>query len=284
MLGLGIKHIWFNDEIFYDHSRTGMLWLESFILKVRNSRFSFTFNIELRPNDIVNSEIEALKDIGLTTVFTGIESGIQRILNEMRKDTTVDINNKALEILRNNAIRTEMGWISFVPTMTYEELLENYEYLFKCACYTEENIYNKFNLYSGSYYEQILGRQNLLLARKKFYDRFAYLYIDAKVESFVRAVDLVRSEFECISNSLRPLQERISITAEYHDYLAIRSAQRTIWHDFICELIKHDEVLRFSNNAFTDSDVFQATKEQILKLNDKIRILTGNNAINEVRK
>ena len=114
-----------------------------------------TFNIELRPNDINRDELLLLRSVGLRAVFIGIESGIQRVLNEMRKDTTVEMNVQALQILKDLDIKIEMGWISLVPTMTFNELKENYQFLFSTECYTEENIYNRFNLYPGCYYEKI---------------------------------------------------------------------------------------------------------------------------------
>lgn len=233
----GTTHIWFNDEIFYERSIRGRTWLQEFCVELRQRNLGMTFNIELRPNDVNLEELQMLKSVGLTAIFIGIESGIQRILDEMRKDTTVDINKRALSILSKLDIKIEMGWIALVPTMTFEELEANYDFLFSTECYTEENIYNRFNLYPGCYYEKILNEMNLLNPDSPFYDRFGYDFVDKKVRIFTELVDYLRSEFGPVKEKTMYVQEKVAIHGDYTEYLRIRSLQKKLWRNLIPELL-----------------------------------------------
>ena len=234
----GIEHIWFNDEIFYDRSKNGIKWLNSFCDELEARKLGLSFNIELRPNDINEKELKRLKDVGLTAIFVGIESGIQRVLDEMRKDTTVEENCRAIEILKKLDIKLEMGWISLVPTMTFEELCENYKFLLSTDCYTEENIYNRFNLYGGCYYEEILKEKQLLEKDSSFYDRFGYDFADVRVGHFTEIIDNMRADFKEAKRKTMPIQRKISIEGDYAPYLEIRKIQRAIWTWLIPEVLE----------------------------------------------
>jgi hypothetical protein len=273
LIDRGINHFWFNDEIFYEHSSKGLKWLESFISSVVNVGLKFTFNIELRPNDIVKNEIESLMSIGLTAIFLGIESGVQRVLDEMQKDTTVEVNTKALNLLSSLKLRIEMGWISFIPTMAYSELVANYKYLFSWPFYTEENIYNKLNLYSGCQYENILQTKGLILPRVNFYDRFSYTFADKKVELFMSFVDALRVKFGLARKVMKPIQEKLSYDGDYTYYLFIRQEMRMIWRQYIEDLIYFFNISNSLNTkTYEEFDFYNNAVVKMQALADTIKL------------
>ena len=234
----------------------------------------FTFNIELRPNDFNYDELIQLKDVGLTAIFVGIESGVQRILDEMRKDTTVEHNDQALEIAKKLDIKVEMGWISIIPTMSFEELKKNYEYLFATNCYTEENIYNRLNLYGECYYEQILEQKNLLIKDAVFYDRFGYRFLDEKVGCFALIMNNMRNQFALIKTKTIPIQEKISISGDYSKYLAIRCLQKQLWKDLtidLLHLIENSDTLTW--NLFQETSLYKGYIEKIHVIEQVVQML-----------
>ncbi|MGD2090791.1 MAG: radical SAM protein [Candidatus Aminicenantes bacterium] len=66
--------------------------------------------------------VKKLKDAGLMMFFIGFESGSQRILDLMRKDTTVEQNFKAAETCKQLGIRVWANFMVGLPTETKQEM------------------------------------------------------------------------------------------------------------------------------------------------------------------
>lgn len=182
----GVTHIQFHDDIFYNYSISSQEWLKKFVEEIQERKLKFTFRIYLRPNDIREKEIKQLKEIGLKTVFIGAESGVQRILKEMNKKITPQQIIDGIEILKKCEIEIDLGFITLVPTMTFEELEENYNFLYRIGddvC-SDANLHNRLNIYNGCEYENILRRLNLLLPKEKFWEIHAYRFMDKNVQKF----------------------------------------------------------------------------------------------------
>lgn len=80
------------------------------------------FRFSLRVNDVDEHNIKLFKKAGLFAVSLGVESFIQRKLNDYSKGTTVKQNLIALKILRDNNIYVQMGHIMFDPFTTISEI------------------------------------------------------------------------------------------------------------------------------------------------------------------
>jgi len=72
---------------------------------------------------------KALVDAGLRDILIGLESGRDESLQRLNKMTTVAQNERALEILRNNGIEPNVGFIMFEPDSTLEDIRTNFEFL-----------------------------------------------------------------------------------------------------------------------------------------------------------
>ena len=179
-----VEYIQFHDDIFYDYSVKSQEWLAEFIEEIKKRAIKFKFRIYLRPNDVRIHELLTLKEIGLDTVFIGIESGVQRVLNEMRKGITVKQAEAAIATLKEANINISMGFITIVPTMTFEELKENFEFLYKIRSDNDANYHNRLNIYNGCYYEYILRNQGLLCEKENFWDIHSYRFLDPRVKVF----------------------------------------------------------------------------------------------------
>ena len=75
----------------------------------------FSFAFLTRADQIVKGEryFAALRQAGLRYVSVGIESGSEASLERMVKQTTVDINRRALEILHDNDVAAQVEFIMF---------------------------------------------------------------------------------------------------------------------------------------------------------------------------
>lgn len=115
------NYIHFHDDNFIQDIN----WLEEFIEKFPSENFKCNFVIQTRANQIIKYEkyLEALAKIGLDTVSIGFESGSDRILQFLRKGTTVLQNIRAAKICRKYGLKIIANYMFGVPSETKKEML-----------------------------------------------------------------------------------------------------------------------------------------------------------------
>ncbi len=162
----GVEYIQFHDDIFYDYSLNSPKWLRDFIDEVKMRKLVLKFRIYLRANNVKDKRLLELKR--LDTIFVGVESGVQQILDEMQKGVSVQDGEEAIYAIRKRGIRVEVGFITIVPTMTFDELKENYEFLYRVRIDNDTSFHNRLNIYNRYSYEEILREKGLLREKKTF--------------------------------------------------------------------------------------------------------------------
>ena len=123
----GQKNFYFVDPNFFgpgQHGRERVLRLAS-LLKERGIRFG----IEGRVNDIEEETLSALVEAGLHQILIGLESGRNESLQRLNKRTTVEQNERAIQILRQYGIEPNVGFIMFEPDSSLKDIRTNFEFL-----------------------------------------------------------------------------------------------------------------------------------------------------------
>ena len=214
-----VNNFRFNDDIFYESSKKGLEWVHLFCNEIKKRKLKITFAIEMRANDVHKEELQALKEVGLKKMSIGVESGVQRLLDEMRKDYTVTMLKEKIQLIRECGITPSFSFITIVPTMTFEELETNYKFIEELECFAEKNLYNQLNVYTGCGYEEILAKEGLLLPKENFYDRHNYIFKDVRVKHFSVILDNVVSASKKIkSKYLRIWHADEEFYVKYDEY------------------------------------------------------------------
>ncbi|MCK4792308.1 MAG: B12-binding domain-containing radical SAM protein [Desulfobacteraceae bacterium] len=120
-----------------------------------------SFELTCRADSVDYNTFEQLVEYGLSGVYLGIESGVQRVLNLFKKGTTVEQNIKSIEILAELGVGCDLGFIMFSSSITIDEFRENLLFL--------RNILQSFPVYvepasvfrSLRHYPKDLGRTAL---------------------------------------------------------------------------------------------------------------------------
>jgi radical SAM superfamily enzyme YgiQ (UPF0313 family) len=97
----GAEHVWFADDIFGLRPS----WAEELADEVEARDAAIPFKMQSRVDLMRPSTVSALRRAGCTEVWMGAESGSQKILDAMDKDTTVAEIKTARENLRREGIR-----------------------------------------------------------------------------------------------------------------------------------------------------------------------------------
>jgi len=124
----GAKLISFYDDLFIANKKRlfnllNDLATEGILGKVR-------FSCSARADLVNDQTVKLLKDLGVVSVFLGLESGHQRTLNYLKCDTTtVENNTNAVKLLNQNGITTNATFIIGSPAETENEIMATYNFI-----------------------------------------------------------------------------------------------------------------------------------------------------------
>lgn len=116
-----------NDSNFLEATITRKKWLKQFIILIKKQNIHVKFRINTRANDILGNQelLPELVNIGISSVFLGIESFNQRQLDLYNKKITVKHNIEAIKVLQSLDIKLEMGLMIFEPFAELREIEES---------------------------------------------------------------------------------------------------------------------------------------------------------------
>ena len=123
----GASHFEFQDDNFFVRPDRALAIVQQYAQTGRDFSFAFL----TRADQVVKGErfFPALRQAGLRYVSVGIESGSEASLERMVKQTGVEINRRALQILHDNDIAAQVEFIMFEPGSTLEDLQANLRFI-----------------------------------------------------------------------------------------------------------------------------------------------------------
>lgn len=117
----------FQSFMFHDDCLTeDKKWVTEFCTAYKKERFNKPFVCQSRSDIICKNEdmVRLMKRAGLAMFLIGFESGNQRVLNFLRKGTTVEMNYKAARICDKYGIRVWANYMFGMPTETKDEVMD----------------------------------------------------------------------------------------------------------------------------------------------------------------
>jgi radical SAM superfamily enzyme YgiQ (UPF0313 family) len=123
----GASHFEFQDDNFFVRADRALAIVEQYARTGRDFSFAFL----TRADQVVKGEryFPALRRAGLRYVSVGIESGSEASLERMVKQTGVEINRRALQILHDNDVAAQVEFIMFEPGSTLDDLRDNLRFI-----------------------------------------------------------------------------------------------------------------------------------------------------------
>jgi len=87
------------------------------------------WKVNCRPDEIERGIISLMKEHGLYRIYLGIEDGTDTGLQQMNKQQKVSDSITGIEILKEQKINIDFGFMLFQPATTYHSIYENLEFL-----------------------------------------------------------------------------------------------------------------------------------------------------------
>ncbi|MDP3790311.1 MAG: radical SAM protein [Candidatus Omnitrophota bacterium] len=117
----------FQSLMFHDDCLTeDRKWVTEFCRLYKENKFNKPFVCQSRADIICRNEdmVRLMKRSGLAMYLIGFESGNQRVLNFLRKGTTIDMNYRAAKICKKYGIRIWANYMLGIPTETNREAMD----------------------------------------------------------------------------------------------------------------------------------------------------------------
>lgn len=150
-------------------------WVNEFCEKYEKNNFNQPFICQTRVDIICKNEklVKRMCKAGLSMFIIGFESGSQRVLNFLRKGTTVEQNYGAAEICKKYGIRIWANYMLGIPTETRKEVMATAEMIKKIKPYHYSPAF--FTPYPGSdLFKYCMGKKLLKITDYDDYRRGTY--------------------------------------------------------------------------------------------------------------
>ncbi len=145
-----VNQIFISDDNFCAPNKVKPGWCEQLANEIINRNLDIKFIFMTRVDDIEMGLFKLLKQAGLIGVAMGIESDVDRVLEDFDKKTSKKKNREALRILRELRIDPLISFIMFDPYTTLDEIRENLKF-FKDINYTKYFHYSRPLTLVGGY-------------------------------------------------------------------------------------------------------------------------------------
>ncbi len=185
-----IRSIYFVDPTFIGHGGTELK--RAVEIGGIAQRSGLPFGFETRVDTFDEGIMEILAAHGAESVFLGIESGCDSVLQRIGKRIGTEQIRRAVQIVRRSGVRLNLGFIMFEPDTCLAELEKNYAFLEGLELLDHHELtanllyHNQIVLYGSMAWRRFKREKRLLLdgrfpfeARYRFRDERVGLVCDA---------------------------------------------------------------------------------------------------------
>lgn len=125
----GVTRFRFVDDNFVGPGSLGRARAEALARQIRRSLPGINFSIACRASDVDRDLFRLLAEAGMRAVFLGVESLDDGMLDRIGKRVSRSQNEQALKTILDLGVFLEVGYISYDPDCTLEEVERSYRLL-----------------------------------------------------------------------------------------------------------------------------------------------------------
>lgn len=158
------------------------------------------FGFEARVDTVEEGMMSELAGNGATSVFLGIESGCNTVLERIGKRISTEQIRRGVQIVRESGMKLNLGFIMFEPDSTLAELVENYNFLESLGLLAEHELtanllyHNQIVLHGSTAWERFEKEGRLLLDERLPFEA-RYRFRDDRVELVCGAMGRLSAEY-----------------------------------------------------------------------------------------
>lgn len=121
----GIREFFFQDDTF--NTNTKWVWelLDRILQAGLNKKIAYRARCRVNEKLIDSNLLQTMRRAGFWEIFYGVESGNQNMLDDMKKDITIEEVKRAFKLTREAKIKTEASFIIGMPGETEDTILDS---------------------------------------------------------------------------------------------------------------------------------------------------------------
>lgn len=198
LLRRGIDSLYFIDPTFIGQGEGERERVREIGRMVRS--FGLPFGFETRVDCIDGELMAALAGLGATSVFLGIESGCDSVLQRIGKRISTGQIRRGVQAVRDSGIKLHLGFIMFEPDSSLAELEENYDFLEEMGLLDDHELtadllyHNQIVLHGSAAWERFGGEGRLLLDERLPFEA-RYRFCDERVGHVCAAMGRLTSGY-----------------------------------------------------------------------------------------
>ncbi len=276
----GVKYIKMVDDSFVDGIRDEQ-WCKDFADEIERRNIKVKLRGQIRADKVSDSILYNLKRAGFFSFACGIENGSQTALTRMNKKATLEENKKALELFKKYGYIVQMGYILFDKETTYQELLENYQFMEDYDFAVTKGIFSEMFSAEGTKLNTRLKNENKLQESDFILNNNKYTIDDIIVNKIYYALKKWhKSHSEIYDMTIDPLTAPKAISddamKQFYDYTMILKKKDLLLFKII--LLKIKENPNIDVDQLVDSLITESHQDYE-EIKQKVKILYKENAI-----
>jgi Fe-S oxidoreductase len=132
---LGATIFLFQDDDFPMWGRAGRRWVAEFLDELARQGLAgrVAWKVACRADQLDGRLLERMRRAGLFLVYLGLEAGTAEGLRALHKETTVEQNEGAVELLKGHGILYDFGFMMLEPSSSFETMRGNLAFLRRIA-------------------------------------------------------------------------------------------------------------------------------------------------------
>ncbi len=182
-----IDTIAFMDDTFTLNKK----FVRDFCAEIKRRNLKFWWGCTSRVDTLDEELLQLMKDSGCITIFIGVESADQQMLEKMNKNITVSKTEKAFKLARKVGIRTIASCVIGMPEDTKESMKKTIDFV--KSLNPNYALYSLATPYPGTRFYNETFKKNLIQIK----DWSKYTLIDPVLETI-----------DCSSKELRSIQKK----------------------------------------------------------------------------
>lgn len=197
LYGRGVAKFHFLDAEFIGPGQIGQERAREFANELILSGMNISFYVDIRADCIEKTTIDLLCKAGLKSIFIGVESVSDFVLDTIKKGYKSNIIARALEVIREKDLKYRIGTLLAIPESRLEDIEKTLDY------YLENNIYQALNIVGvGSIFHELhlhLGTpiyrsyQEYIGNNGGWSGEIDCYYIDEKVRTFIAYAKIIHN-------------------------------------------------------------------------------------------
>lgn len=253
----GVDAISIVDDDFLGGHNQGRQRALEIVEQVGELPFRITFSIECRVDEVDDSLLRQLRDVGLRHVLIGVESATDTDIRLFTKRTSRQQAEYAIALLRALNIDFSTGFITFQPTSTLAGVADNLSFLARNRVTNYRRLTNRLELYPGAPLLRHYEKHGIRLRVERY--RIYYDFLDSRVGHLYSGMRSVLAPYEAIERcceaerfraaraSENLSNERLASLCELSD--AISSSMISSAQECLCEVIRDGKRASFDHTA-----------------------------------